>query len=85
MSVFLYVFITYHSRLLQQMCNILSAKTRSIARANSIKSEKTVVLIKVFCIFNFSLMYIHKGQLHLTYHISLSKCMHLTSTIVIDS
>lgn len=45
---------------------------------------KAVVFIKVFCIFHFSLMYIHKGQLHLSYHISLSKCI-LTLIIVIDS
>jgi len=45
---------------------------------------KAVVFIKVFCIFHFSLMYIHKGQLHLSYHISLSKCI-LTLIIVINS
>jgi len=47
------------------------------------KIMKSFVFIKVFCIFHFSLMYIHKGQLHLSYHISLSKCI-LTLIIVID-
>lgn len=70
---------------LRLRCNIVPRSTAiSYNKGNLTEMKvKAVVFIKVFCIFHFSRMYIHKGQLHLSYHISLSKC--ILTLIITDS